>query len=688
MNQNPKLKVVVTLDGKEYVADLDRLDDKTRKFGDSAEKSAAGASQLGLAMKGVAGAGLAIAAAGLALAPSIVKINAEFERLQSTLNSVEGSTEKGKAAMKGIEALASTTPFQLQDLTQGYIKLKAFGLDPLDGTYQSLIDQAAKLGGSQETLEGISGAVGKAWAKQKLQGEEIMQLLERGVPVWELLAQATGKNQLELQKLSEQGKLGRDAIKLLIDEMGRASFGSAAAQVNTLAGGFSNMQDAAARAARALGEKSGLNDAIKSVQRSVTGLLNSIAGDDSGAKALDTFRTKIEPNIELLRRLGVAVDGIDPTNLADVTRILKAAELNKVDLGKEAKLSGIASQIQNTALSYQGLLVAQQAIVRATGEHSRAAEVNQQKIDALDKKLRALSGAYVDVARSVDQAAKPRKAALNEAPVEFGPGWDVLEDERKRRETIEAARVEAQARERERLAGQVDSLAESLMQEEDLLALSYTRQAEIVANAQQQGIIGEMQAKTVLLALEQDFQKKRYKIEYDAEKKKAELRIGTAKDIASTFSSLTGMFAHESRQAFEIHQAFAIAESMINTYQAYTKTLASLPPPFNYAAAGAVLAAGLAKVHAIGAMSPGGGVSSSPSPPPPNQDDPYRSVRALPESSRDTKGGGAVQVMITGNVYGFADFQETVTQAVREAVDNRDVVIISANSRQAQELRG
>ncbi len=45
-----------------------------------------------------------------------------------------------------------------------------------------------------ERLNGISLAVGKAWAKQKLQGEEIMMLLERGVPVWELLEKVTGKN--------------------------------------------------------------------------------------------------------------------------------------------------------------------------------------------------------------------------------------------------------------------------------------------------------------------------------------------------------------------------------------------------------------------------------------------------------------------------------------------------------------
>ena len=39
-----------------------------------------------------------------------------------------------------------------------------------------------------ERLNGMTLALGQAWAKQKLQGEEILQLVERGVPVWSLLS--------------------------------------------------------------------------------------------------------------------------------------------------------------------------------------------------------------------------------------------------------------------------------------------------------------------------------------------------------------------------------------------------------------------------------------------------------------------------------------------------------------------
>lgn len=109
------------------------------------------------------------------------------------------------------------------------------------------------------------------------------------------------------------------------------------------------------------------------------------------------------------------------------------------------------------------------------------------------------------------------------------------------------------------------------------------------------------------------------KEERDKEEKKKQLRMQSYSDTASAFTSLASVFKDQSKKAFKVHQAFAISESIINSYQAFTKTLASVPYPFNYAAAGAVLAAGLAKVHQIGSMSPGssggGGGFSAPAAP-------------------------------------------------------------------------
>ena len=85
----------------------------------------------------------------------------------------------GDQAFDQIQQLARGASLQFDTLLQSALKLKSFGLEPLDGTLQGLVDQNAQLGGSMETLDGLILAVGQAWAKQKLQGEEILQLVEQ-----------------------------------------------------------------------------------------------------------------------------------------------------------------------------------------------------------------------------------------------------------------------------------------------------------------------------------------------------------------------------------------------------------------------------------------------------------------------------------------------------------------------------
>lgn len=167
----------------------------------------------------------------------------KFERLGIQMDALMGSIAGGEQATAWVKEFTKTTPLQLENTSQAFVKLKAFGLDPMDGTLQAITDSAFRLGGGFQEVEGISLALGQAWAKQKLQGEEINQLVERGIPVWGLLEKATGKSTEELQKMSSAGLLGRDTIKSLIDEMGKESVGAAAANMTLLSGQFSNAKD-------------------------------------------------------------------------------------------------------------------------------------------------------------------------------------------------------------------------------------------------------------------------------------------------------------------------------------------------------------------------------------------------------------------------------------------------------------
>lgn len=167
---------------------------------------------------------------------NLLSLGDSAERARTQLAGLYGSAEEGNRAFKELRTLARDNGRDFEGVLEAATKLKGFGLDPLNGSLQVIIDQTARLGGSQETLIGVTLGLGQAWAKQKLQGEEILQLVERGIPVWELLEKVTGKNVQELQKLSAAGRLGRREIQLLIEELGRSAAGAAAANLNSLSG--------------------------------------------------------------------------------------------------------------------------------------------------------------------------------------------------------------------------------------------------------------------------------------------------------------------------------------------------------------------------------------------------------------------------------------------------------------------
>ncbi|MFN8993629.1 MAG: hypothetical protein ACK5X3_08215, partial [Pseudomonadota bacterium] len=54
----------------------------------------------------------------------------KFERLEASLRTVTGSADKASVAFGFIEKFAAETPFQLEEVVDAFIKLKALGLAP------------------------------------------------------------------------------------------------------------------------------------------------------------------------------------------------------------------------------------------------------------------------------------------------------------------------------------------------------------------------------------------------------------------------------------------------------------------------------------------------------------------------------------------------------------------------------
>lgn len=173
----------------------------------------------------------------------ILQTGDRFEKLDQQLGVVFGSIEDGEAALERFRDIASRTPNTLEDIVKAGIDLKNRGLDPFNGSLEAILNQTAALGGEQQKLETISRALGNAWAKQKLQAEQINQLIEAGVPVYQLLADATGRSATEVQRLAAEGDLGRESISALFSAMSAANAGAAAQGVTGLTSLWSKLRE-------------------------------------------------------------------------------------------------------------------------------------------------------------------------------------------------------------------------------------------------------------------------------------------------------------------------------------------------------------------------------------------------------------------------------------------------------------
>ncbi|MGY6214990.1 tape measure protein [Methylolobus aquaticus] len=79
------------------------------------------------------------------LVRSVIGTGAQFEGYQAQLETTLGSVDKAQSALQWIQQFAKTTPYEVAGVTEAFVRLKAYGIDPMDGTLRSLGDAAAGL---------------------------------------------------------------------------------------------------------------------------------------------------------------------------------------------------------------------------------------------------------------------------------------------------------------------------------------------------------------------------------------------------------------------------------------------------------------------------------------------------------------------------------------------------------------
>jgi tape measure domain-containing protein len=227
------------------------------------------------------------------------------------MTSILGDSGKAAQLLDDLKKFAATTPFEFTELAQTTKQLLAYGFaqDQIITTSKTLGDVAA---GLNIPFSDLAYLYGTLRAQQVAYTKDMNQFANRGIPIWDEVAQVMGKTVPEVRKLVEAGEVGFPIIEQAFVNMtseGGKFNNLMQAQMATTAGQFSNLKDSVGFLARDLGTLL-LPTAMQLIQ-ALMDLVNWVNSLSEGQKQLIVTIAAVVAGIgPLLIILGLLVNGI------------------------------------------------------------------------------------------------------------------------------------------------------------------------------------------------------------------------------------------------------------------------------------------------------------------------------------------------------------------------------------------
>ena len=199
----------------------------------------------------------------------IINTAASFETLEVRLKNVLGSAEKARDYFSWIKEFSASTPFQMEDLSKSVIMLENFGINAKKGL-STIGDTSAALNINMAELSQI---MGKVFVKPNAQAEEMLQLIERGVPVVEILKEEMGLTADQVANIGNHAVSGTKVFDALMRGVQKRYQGAMKDLSTTWSGLWSTLKDRIALFKNDIAQ-SGFFDAVK---KELEDILNKIS---------------------------------------------------------------------------------------------------------------------------------------------------------------------------------------------------------------------------------------------------------------------------------------------------------------------------------------------------------------------------------------------------------------------------
>ncbi|MFH0825293.1 MAG: tape measure protein [Pseudomonadota bacterium] len=244
---------------------------------------------------------------GADLAKGLLETASTFDMMKISLDTI--TKGKGEETFKMLNEWAMKMPVNTEAAVQGYISLRARGLEPTIAQMTTLVDTSTALGGGKERFTGIIKALGDIQSKGKMAAQELNQLAEWGVPARQILADAFGITTQKLEELSAKGISAKSALEALWRGM-EQQFGG---QSSKIMAKFSGLTESIESYWKEFQRQLMDSGPMKQVESDLAGIVTAM--DDLKARGrLDEWANQVGAALQdFIKNLGITGDNLDET---------------------------------------------------------------------------------------------------------------------------------------------------------------------------------------------------------------------------------------------------------------------------------------------------------------------------------------------------------------------------------------
>lgn len=290
---------------------------------------------------GRAAMGVAAGFSAISAASKLIEVAREFDVINASLVTMTGSTEAASEAFAQIQEFAKTTPYDLAQVANAFVKLKAMGLDPSEQALESYGNTAAAMGKSlNQMVEAVADAATFEFERLKEFGIKARQQADTVTFTFRGVETTVKKNSA--------------AIQGYLLALGETDFaGAMADRSETLDGALSNLSDSWDNLFLTIAN-AGVADLIEDTARSTIKLLDAtsrlvkLAGGDTleGLEALTNAREIRDDLLEqqrFMESIGGSLPARQQERLDAYNELIKSL---KLQLRLENELAERESQIE------------------------------------------------------------------------------------------------------------------------------------------------------------------------------------------------------------------------------------------------------------------------------------------------------------------------------------------------------